>query len=136
MELPLLAMTVMEGARNKSTWLEGEQSKLIQETLETILGVRKLLLDAPGRGRKRKFSDADVIVAVYTLGSNASQRQTAKNLEVSEKALRDWRQEKGFEDWEEVLKTVKQSEYYQALLSRDSPKRGRGSRGQNPEVSS
>lgn len=117
MELPMLAMTVMEGARTKLTWLEREQSKLIQGTLETIVGVRKLLLDAPGRGPKRKFSDGQVIAAVYTLGSNASQRQTAKKLGVSEKALRDWRQEKGFKDWETALQALKQSELYQELLS-------------------
>ena len=117
MELPLLAMTAMEGARNKFTWLEGEQSKLIKETLEGIIESRKLLLNAPGRGQKRKFSDGHVIAAVYTLGSNASQRQTAKKLGVTEKALRDWRVEKGFEDWETALQAVKHSEYYQEFLS-------------------
>lgn len=132
-ELPLLSMTIMKGARYHTIGMETERSKLIQDALENILEVRKLLLGAPGPGRKRKFFDADVVVAVYTLGNNASQRQTAKKLGVSEKALRDWRQEKGLEDWEAVLQTVKQSEYYQALLSRDTPKRGRGHRAGNPE---
>jgi hypothetical protein len=101
-ELPLAAIT-----QYRTTWSPSEVKKqLVQEMLKSIYERKKKRFAMRERGRPRVIDEQQVYFAVEHLGGAPSQRKVSELLEVSEKALREWRKSKGFHDWKAFLESV------------------------------
>lgn len=65
---------------------------------------RQLMVD--GRGRKPKIEYSDIYSAIIKRGADASRKGVAFDLGVSEKTLNNWRIDRGYSSWKDVVKYV------------------------------
>jgi hypothetical protein len=99
-ELPRAAMTVSQCSIWELCGMDAARTRLINETLEEFQQRKKTRFNIPPPGVKSKIKDWQICKAIKALGDEASQRQVAKYLNVSTRAVREWAERKGYGDFE------------------------------------